>query len=70
MRMKLAIIQGIPRAREWGYELLDKNTLGMSDFMQHANYNRAVQGELARTISKLSGIESARVMIVNPKTAC
>ena len=50
-----------------GYELLDKNTLGMSDFMQHANYNRAVQGELARTISKFSGIESARVMIVSPE---
>jgi flagellar M-ring protein FliF len=39
----------------------------MSDFMQHANYNRAVQGELARTISKFSGIESARVMIVSPE---
>ncbi len=66
MRMKLAI-QGIPKGEGIGYELLDKNTLGMSDFMQHANYNRAVQGELARTISKFSGIESARVMIVNPE---
>ena len=44
MRMKLAI-QGIPKGEGIGYELLDKNTLGMSDFMQHANYNRAVQGE-------------------------
>ena len=66
MRMKLAI-QGIPKGEGMGYELLDKNTLGMSDFMQHANYNRAVQGELARTISKFSGIESARVMIVSPE---
>jgi len=66
MRMKLAT-QGIPKGEGMGYELLDKNTLGMSDFMQHANYNRAVQGELARTISKFSGIESARVMIVNPE---
>ncbi len=66
MRMKLAI-QGIPKGEGIGYELLDKNTLGMSDFMQHANYNRAVQGELARTISKFSGIESARVMIVSPE---
>ena len=66
MRMKLAI-QGIPKGEGIGYELLDKNTLGMSDFMQHANYNRAVQGELARTISNFSGIESARVMIVNPE---
>ena len=66
MRMKLAT-QGIPKGEGMGYELLDKNTLGMSDFMQHANYNRAVQGELARTISKFSGIESARVMIVSPE---
>jgi len=66
MRMKLAI-QGIPKGEGIGYELLDKNTLGMSDFMQHANYNRAVQGELARTISKFSGIDSARVMIVSPE---
>ena len=66
MRMKLAT-QGIPKGEGMGYELLDKNTLGMSDFMQHANYNSAVQGELARTISKFSGIESARVMIVSPE---
>ena len=66
MRMKLAT-QGIPKGEGMGYELLDKNTLGMSDFMQHANYNRAVQGELARTISKFSGIESSRVMIVSPE---
>ncbi|MBO60573.1 MAG: flagellar M-ring protein FliF, partial [Verrucomicrobiales bacterium] len=46
MRMNLAT-QGIPKGEGIGYELLDKNTLGMSDFMQHANYNRAVQGELA-----------------------
>ena len=66
MRMQLAT-QGIPKGEGTGYELLDKNTLGMSDFMQHANYNRAVQGELARTISKFNGIDSARVMIVSPE---
>ena len=66
MRMQLAT-QGIPKGEGVGYELLDKNTLGMSDFMQHANYNRAVQGELARTISKFNGIDSARVMIVSPE---
>jgi flagellar M-ring protein FliF len=66
MRMQLAT-QGIPKGEGIGYELLDKNTLGMSDFMQQANYNRAVQGELARTISKFNGIDSARVMIVSPE---
>lgn len=66
MRMQLAT-EGIPKGEGIGYELLDKNTLGMSDFMQHANYNRAVQGELARTIAKFNGIDSARVMIVSPE---
>jgi len=66
MRMQLAT-QGIPKGEGIGYELLDKNTLGMSDFMQHANYNRAVQGELARTIAKFNGIDSARVMVVSPE---
>jgi flagellar M-ring protein FliF len=66
MRMQLAT-QGIPKGEGIGYELLDKNTLGMSDFMQHANYNRAVQGELARTIAKFNGVDSARVMIVSPE---
>jgi flagellar M-ring protein FliF len=65
-RMQLAT-QGIPKGEGIGYELLDKNTLGMSDFMQHANYNRAVQGELARTIAKFNGVDSARVMIVSPE---
>ncbi len=66
MRMQLAT-QGIPKGEGIGYELLDKNTLGMSDFMQHANYNRAIQGELARTIAKFNGVDSARVMIVSPE---
>ncbi len=65
-RMQLAT-QGIPKGEGIGYELLDRNTLGMSDFMQHANYNRAVQGELARTIAKFNGVEFAKVMIVSPE---
>ena len=64
--MQLAT-QGIPKGEGIGYELLDRNTLGMSDFMQHANYNRAVQGELARTIAKFNGVEFAKVMIVSPE---
>ena len=66
IRMQLAT-QGIPKGDGVGFELLDKNTLGMSDFMQHANYNRAVQGELARTIGQFNGVDSARVMIVSPE---
>ncbi|MEC8928574.1 MAG: flagellar basal-body MS-ring/collar protein FliF [Verrucomicrobiota bacterium] len=63
MRMQLAA-QGIPKASGVGYEIFDKQTFGMSDFVQRANYRRAMQGELSRTISKMEGVESARVMIV------
>ena len=66
MRMQLAA-KGIPRGDGVGFEIFDKPNFGISDFVQHANYTRAVQGELARTISQLDEIEGARVMIVMPE---
>lgn len=67
MRMQLAA-KGIPRAGEGvGFEILDKPNFGISDFVQRANYLRAVQGELARTIGQIDSVESARVMIVMPE---
>jgi flagellar M-ring protein FliF len=66
-RMQLAS-KGLPRGDGGvGFEIFDKATFGISDFQQRANYIRAVQGELARTISQLDEIESARVMIVAPE---
>ena len=50
-----------------GYEIFDKNTMGMSEFMQKLNLKRALEGELARTIMTQKGIESARVHIVFPE---
>jgi flagellar M-ring protein FliF len=50
-----------------GFEIFDKASFGVSDFVQRANYARAIQGELARTISQLDQVESARVMIVMPE---
>lgn len=47
-----------------GFEILDKPNFGISDFLQRANYLRAVQGELARTIGQLDDVEAARVMVV------
>ncbi len=44
-----------------GYELFDSNTLGMTDFMQRVNLKRALEGELARTISSMDQIDFARV---------
>lgn len=66
VRMQLAS-KGIPRGEGVGYEIFDRNNFGISDFVQRANYMRAVQGELARTISQVDVIESARVMIVMPE---
>ncbi|MFO1486972.1 MAG: flagellar basal-body MS-ring/collar protein FliF [Verrucomicrobiota bacterium] len=66
MRMQLAS-KGIPRGDGVGFEIFDKPNFGISDFVQRANYLRAVQGELGRTIGQLDEIESARVMIVMPE---
>ncbi|MBU0508910.1 flagellar M-ring protein FliF [bacterium] len=59
---------GLPRSGEIGYELFDKPMLGMTDFVQHMNYHRALEGELGRTISELDAIETARVHLVVPST--
>jgi flagellar M-ring protein FliF len=66
MRMQLAG-RGIPQGDGVGFEIFDKQNFGISDFVQRANYVRAVQGELARTISQIDEVESARVMIVLPE---
>ncbi len=66
IRMQLAA-KGIPRGEGVGFEIFDKPNFGISDFVQRANYLRAVQGELARTISQVDSIESARVMVVIPE---
>lgn len=66
MRMQLAG-RGIPQGDGVGFEIFDKQNFGISDFVQRANYIRAVQGELARTISQIDEVESARVMIVLPE---
>jgi flagellar M-ring protein FliF len=66
LRMDLAG-KGIPTGDGVGFEIFDKGQFGLSDFVQRTNYLRALQGELARTISKLEGVSSARVMIVQPE---
>ena len=65
-RMQLAM-KGVPSGEGPGWELFDKPNFGISDFVQRANFLRAVQGELARTISQLDGVAGARVMITLPE---
>ncbi len=59
--------EGILAGGGSGFEIFDDKKIGMTEFMQKLNYQRALQGELARTISRLSEVESARVHIVMPK---
>jgi len=66
VRMSLARA-GLPREQGKGYELFDKNQMGMTDFTQNLNYRRAVETELMRSIETFSEIEKARVHINIPK---
>lgn len=65
-RMQLAS-KGLPKGEGVGFEIFDRSNFGISDFVQRANYLRAVQGELSRTISQVESVETARVMIVMPE---
>lgn len=65
-RLSLAA-KGIPSSGIIGYEIFDKNTMGMSEFMQKLNYKRALEGELSRTIMELNGVKGVRVHIVTPE---
>lgn len=61
--------EGLPESGIVGYELFDKTNLGMSEFVQKLNFRRALEGELARTISSLDEVKKARVHIVIPQNA-
>ena len=66
-RMNLAG-QGLPKETATGYELLDKDQgFGVSQFMENARYQRALEGELAKTISSMSNVQNARVHLAIPK---
>jgi flagellar M-ring protein FliF len=59
--------EGLPQGGGVGFELFDKQNFGETEFQQRVNYMRAVQGELARTIMAIDGVELARVHIVIPE---
>lgn len=63
IRMGMAA-DGLPQGGGMGFELFDQTKLGMTEFAQNVNYQRALQGELARTIQRFDEVESARVHIV------
>ncbi len=66
IRMEMAR-QGLPKQGSGGYELFDKLQLGMTDFVQNLNFQRAVEGEITRSIQTLEEVDQARVHITIPK---
>lgn len=65
-RLELATM-GLPKGGGVGFEIFDKTNLGVTDFTQRVNYTRALEGELARTISSIDAIQEAHVNLVLPK---
>lgn len=65
LRLQLAG-EGLPSGGGAGFELFDQQKFGESEFSEQVKYHRALEGELSRTISHLTGVESARVHLVLP----
>ena len=59
--------EGMPTSGRIGFEIFDKVAFGQTEFLEHVNYRRALEGELARTISTLSEVQAARVHIAMQK---
>jgi flagellar M-ring protein FliF len=58
---------GLPKSGRIGFELFDKNNFGATEFVEHINYRRALEGELERSVMSLAEVEQARVHITFPK---
>ncbi|MDD5335611.1 MAG: flagellar basal-body MS-ring/collar protein FliF [Rhodoferax sp.] len=65
-RLRLAA-QGLPKGGTVGFELLDNQKFGTSQFAEQINYQRALEGELARSINSIAAVSSARVHLALPK---
>ncbi len=61
--------KGLPAGGTVGYELFDKTNFGVTDFVQHVNYQRALEGEIERSINLLDAVQSSKVNIVVPREA-
>lgn len=67
-RLKLAS-QGLPKGGNVGFELMENQKLGVSQFLEQVNFQRALEGELARSIESISTVQSARVLLALPKAS-
>jgi len=67
VRLKLASM-GLPKGGNVGFELMEKQGFGVSQFVEQVNYQRALVGELERSIQAISVVENARVHLAIPKS--
>jgi flagellar M-ring protein FliF len=67
-RLKLAS-QGLPKGGNVGFEIMENQKLGVSQFLEQVNYQRALEGELASSIQSLAAVQSARVHLALPKAS-
>jgi flagellar M-ring protein FliF len=67
-RLKLAA-QGLPKGGNVGFELMENQKLGVSQFLEQVNFQRALEGELARSIQSLAAVQAARVHLALPKAS-
>lgn len=67
-RLKLAS-QGLPKGGNVGFELMENQKLGVSQFLEQVNFQRALEGELARSIESLAAVQAARVHLALPKAS-
>ena len=58
---------GVPKSGRIGFEIFDKTNFGMTDFAEHVNYRRALEGELERSVMSIAQVEQARVHISFPQ---
>lgn len=66
IRLRLAS-QGLPKGGFVGFEVMETQKLGASQFVEQVNYQRALEGELSRTIATISAVQGARVHLAIPK---
>lgn len=66
LRLEMAA-GGLPRTGRLGFEIFDKTNLGTTDFAEHVNYRRAIEGELERSVMALAAVERARVHVTFAK---
>ncbi len=66
LRLEMAGL-GLPKTGRIGFEIFDKTNFGITDFAEHVNYRRAVEGELERSVMALAEVQQARVHVSLPK---